>query len=107
FALGTMAGAVGYAALRKPSPERIVYVERSVAPVATATPPEPAPMASGSSDVPRVPAGPRAERVSDEPRNARRARSEASARAARLEAERKLLDSARRALAAGRTEDVL
>lgn len=101
FVVGTLAGAGGYAILERPPAERIVYRDRTVE-VETSSPalemptvvaPTPTPLSSAPAET-------------SERRYPRRISAHATlARAADLEAERSLLDVARRALVEGRRED--
>ena len=107
FALGAIAGAAAYATLEKRPPERIVYIERVGSPAvsveATPSPIDSAPLAGAVSAL----AASASEISSNARRTAPRGTSAQPSRSNALEVERMLLDKARRALGAGRSEDVL
>jgi hypothetical protein len=100
FLAGAAAGAAGYRALDGSMPARIVYVETPIAADARPTPAPPA--TRESAPAPEAPAP--TPSPNEAPRSASKRASSASSR---LDAERKLLDPARRALAAGRSDDAL
>ncbi|HEX8790219.1 MAG TPA: hypothetical protein VF765_04655 [Polyangiaceae bacterium] len=91
FVVGGITGAGIYAAVQKPAPEHIVYVERP-APVAASVP-------AMSTENPTAP--PPADSGSSAARASSSARPSQSAPASTLSAERALLDQARAALTSG------
>jgi hypothetical protein len=99
--IGGVAGVAGHAALDVAKSERIVYVERAVVPDVSADPPA----AASASETPVL--EPMAAPAEKSPRRTKTTVVAPPSRASDLEAERTLLDTARRALAGGRSEDVL
>ena len=108
FIAGALTGAGAVALLRRPAPERIVYVDRPAAPARSAAP------SSSQSGVPALNATAPASIPSSAETNASPQRAAAPApsrggpkRGDGLDAERSLLDVARRALAEGKPADAL
>jgi len=94
FVVGGVVGAGLHAVLRPPAPERIVYVERPAAPVATGLP---APASSVAPSTP--PSSPTP--LPAVPSTRASARAAPSSSVTSLQAERALLDDARSALGSG------
>jgi hypothetical protein len=112
FVAGIVVGATGYATVRARTPDASVHVDRS-ADAISATPPAPTPIVpsassvDGAEDSDRAGARPESPVIAREMTPSSSGTTTRSTRTSDLDAERALLDVGRRALAAGRAEDVL